>query len=621
MAAISIQVPYPVFYDRDGQPLDNGNIYIGVANLDPVTNQLQVYYDEALTQTASQPLKTSGGYVYRNGTPTQLYVNANNFSITVNDSKNLLVYNFPDGTGLGVEASAIEYDPPFTGAVTSGYTVADKLSQTLSVKDFGATGDGTTDDTVAMTAFFVAASGNSCFIPAGTYKLTSLISQALSNCVIRGVPGQTKITGSFDYAIIQLLDCQNVQFENIIFETTYVNAVQDTGKSVVYSYASAIEVSFRNCTFTSPDANTSGLTFYVRTGPTDTTGTIDGLWIEDCIFEDIGRIGCTIMMRNPSTPEAAQRVYFNRNKGNNLGLSGSYGFLVSFDGYGRTFSCNENVVTNALGIGIENTVWTDGDFIGNQFGASTTLYDPFSFSNVSGLPMTNLRVMNNKYISPLAGKSGFFNVDDSYFSGNSFDTAGAYAAIFRNCNRNRFFGERYTSNGIYAMYVENSVGQTVTGNEWIECFFDNSGSASNFATIRFYGSGVTDNVVRSPVILKGTGGSIVDQTNSAVDNIVLDYRTAIKSSAFQYFTNGAMADADYTFSSQNQTLIYTAFRFIGTLTANRTVNFPAASNYQAFWFYNNTNFTLTLTPSGGTGPAVTSGSRVYVVSNGTDFQT
>ena len=156
MAALSIQVPYPVFYDRDGQPLENGNIYIGVANLDPVTNPLQVYYDAALTITASQPLITSGGYVYRNGTPTQLYVNATDFSITVNDSKNLFVYNFPQATGIMsyTGAQAIEYDPPFPGALTTGYSVADKLEQYVSAKDFGAVGDGIVDDTVALKAAF-----------------------------------------------------------------------------------------------------------------------------------------------------------------------------------------------------------------------------------------------------------------------------------------------------------------------------------------------------------------------------------------------------------------------------------------------------------------------------------
>lgn len=158
MDATSIQVPYAVFYDRDGQPLDNGNIYIGEANQDSVTNPIQVYYDEALTITASQPLKTSNGYVYRNGTPAQLYVSEVNFSILVNDSKNLLVYSFPDGSGFQsfTDAQQVEYDPPFTGAVTSGYNVEDKLSQTISLQDFGAAVDGITDDTVDIQAAITA---------------------------------------------------------------------------------------------------------------------------------------------------------------------------------------------------------------------------------------------------------------------------------------------------------------------------------------------------------------------------------------------------------------------------------------------------------------------------------
>lgn len=178
MAALSIQVPYPVFYDRDGQPLENGNIYIGVANLDPVTNPLQVYYDEALTITASQPLITSGGYVYRNGTPTQLYVNATDFSITVNDSNNLFVYSFPQATGIiaYTGAQTVEYDPPFTGALTTGYTVADKLEQYVSVKDFGAVGNGVADDTAAIQAAIDSQTGFlAVYFPTGIYKVTSQI--------------------------------------------------------------------------------------------------------------------------------------------------------------------------------------------------------------------------------------------------------------------------------------------------------------------------------------------------------------------------------------------------------------------------------------------------------------
>lgn len=222
MAAISVQVPYPVFYDRDGQPLDNGNIYIGDANQDPVTNPLQVYFDEALTIPASQPLKTSGGYVYRNGTPAQLYVDAVNFSISVKDDKGLLVYNFPSGTGLGVGAGLIEYDPPFTGAVTSNYTVADKLSQCVSVKDFGAVGDGVTDDTTAIQNAIdsLPSTGGALYFPTGTYLVSSAITINKPG-VYYGDGWATNIRSTSASAnIFTCTDAEQIQIEQMRFTSS-----------------------------------------------------------------------------------------------------------------------------------------------------------------------------------------------------------------------------------------------------------------------------------------------------------------------------------------------------------------------------------------------------------------
>jgi hypothetical protein len=192
MSALSVQVPFPVFQDSDGQPLENGYVWIGTANLYPITNAVPVFFDAALTIPAAQPLRTINGYISNAGTPAQVYVDGVNYSILVQDSKGSMVYNFPDGTGISSGACGIEYSPTFTGAVP--YPVCEKLEQTVSVKDFGAAGDGVTNDTAA----FVAAANYAAtivragtinndivsagvYIPAGVYKTTSSI--PIKNCV------------------------------------------------------------------------------------------------------------------------------------------------------------------------------------------------------------------------------------------------------------------------------------------------------------------------------------------------------------------------------------------------------------------------------------------------------
>jgi hypothetical protein len=57
-------------------------------------------------------------------------------------------------------------------------TVENKLKDTVSVKDFGAVGDGTTDDTAAIQAALDAvglAGGGTVSLPLGTYKVSALI--------------------------------------------------------------------------------------------------------------------------------------------------------------------------------------------------------------------------------------------------------------------------------------------------------------------------------------------------------------------------------------------------------------------------------------------------------------
>jgi hypothetical protein len=91
MSTIEVNPPFPAFAGADGQPLENGYIWIGVANLSPQTNPVAVYWDAANTIAAPQPIRTLAGYPSRNGTPARFYVSSD-YSIQVLDSKGSVVY-------------------------------------------------------------------------------------------------------------------------------------------------------------------------------------------------------------------------------------------------------------------------------------------------------------------------------------------------------------------------------------------------------------------------------------------------------------------------------------------------------------------------------------------------
>lgn len=91
-----------------------------------------------------------------------------------------LAYFRVNSTGTAYEARTpaqmsgdVTYQNPATGAVSR--TLAAKLGDYLTVYDFGATGNGTTDDTAAIQAAFTAmeASGGMLIVPPGIYNLAS----------------------------------------------------------------------------------------------------------------------------------------------------------------------------------------------------------------------------------------------------------------------------------------------------------------------------------------------------------------------------------------------------------------------------------------------------------------
>lgn len=208
MSVLSVQPTFPIFTEEDGQPLENGYIWIGTANLDPQVNPISVYWDAALTQPAAQPIRTINGYPAKSGSPGRLYVNSD-YSIRVQNKNGSAIYSAPAATErfsnvvFEVSSEDVGFLQAGTGAVQR--TVQSKLRDVVSVKDFGAVGDGVADDTAAIqnaVNAVYAAGGGIVRIPEGSYLISSQI-----DCY-KGSARRIKIVG----------DGQNA---------TYINTVSD----------------------------------------------------------------------------------------------------------------------------------------------------------------------------------------------------------------------------------------------------------------------------------------------------------------------------------------------------------------------------------------------------------
>jgi hypothetical protein len=178
------------FFDDNGVPLSGGLLYSYAAG----TTTAATTYTSATGLTAnSNPIVLNAGgrveeEIWLNSNQLYKFILQNADQVQIGSwdnipgitNANTLAAELANQSDITLGDALIGFKQTYSlgimpGAV--GKTLNNKLQDLVSVKDFGAKGDGTTDDTSAIqSAIYLADTYGGCvYLPAGTYKISSAL--------------------------------------------------------------------------------------------------------------------------------------------------------------------------------------------------------------------------------------------------------------------------------------------------------------------------------------------------------------------------------------------------------------------------------------------------------------
>jgi len=270
----------------------------------------------------------------------------------------------PAGTPSS-ESSKVSYAPEGTGAVDT--TVEAKLRESVSVKDFGAVGDGVTDDKDSFVDFFnyIQTSGSKGYIPSGDYQITPISLDPISGD-IHVECDKNAVISYYSGASEALLQTSLLQFKGAsreLYRFSWVGGVIDnTGGYFVATAGSntCLELT-RLHNVQIEGVYFRGASNYVAASTAGLVGTDSGISMVDCrrasitknIFKGQGDLG----------------IYFG---GNNSELSSDDDggdFVITSNHFYDCYGCC------SLKRGISRVVYTGNTHVNSRFGFASLQID------------------------------------------------------------------------------------------------------------------------------------------------------------------------------------------------------------------------------------------------------
>lgn len=395
---------------------------------------------------------------------------------------NLNVGGIINGSASGISGPiSYTFSPAnFSGTAYTGVkgrTVQQKLNDWYDVKDFGAVGNGVTDDTAAIQAAINCANANGggqVWIPAGTYKTSNTI-VILKNVDLRAARNSVTIKPNANFNVLRphMGSCM----EGINVDVTSLGLNNFTN-AAIYMYGSDSPFEFYHTQMSGFTLN--GPNYGTGLGPVPGYGirmvcdnTSDGA-LDYIIFED-----------------------FNIN-GLGIGISleagtGTTGFVNA-----NTFN-NFNMQSNYIGVQCVNSnPFAGADIEGNIF-TNYQIESAFNSSNDPNMITRAINVVNSNY---------------NFFQGTIYDDSNITIEVNSNSIGNQFLNTTYNSlivdNGDETQFQWGVVNTNINFQKNHEILLDATGanlSVGFYATPLSNASGTNNSAIGCSALANNSNGS------------------------------------------------------------------------------------------------------------------